>query len=379
MRIAINTRFLLPNHLEGIGWFSYETAKRMVLAHPEHEFIFLFDRPFDERFIFADNVKGVSVFPPARHPFLFYLWFEWAIPAALKKHRADVFLSPDGFASLRSKVPTLMVMHDIAYKHYPEQIGGLVRRYYEYYVPRFLNRAERIATVSEYSKQDMIRHFDLPPEKIDVVYDGSNEAFQPLSPEEKQTAQAQYSQGKPYFLYLGSVHPRKNLPRLLQAFERFKQNNKSPIQLLCAGRMAWQTGDTQAVYESMQHSDAVHWLDYVPTEELPHLLGGALALTYVSLFEGFGIPILEAMQCDVPVLTSTSSSMPEVAGNAGLLVDPTDVGAIAQGMQRLYQEPALRQEMIEKGRTQRQQFSWDKTARLLWESLERVYNKKGTH
>lgn len=373
MRIAINTRFLLPNQLEGIGWFSYETAKRMVLAHPEHEFLFLFDRPFDERFIFADNVQGISVFPPARHPFLFYLWFEWAVPAALKKHRADVFLSPDGFASLRSSLPTLMVIHDIAYKHYPEQVDGLVRRYYEYFVPRFLNRVQRIATVSEYSKQDIIRHFDTPADKIDVVYDGSNEAFEPLSEDEQEAARQKYSQGRPYFLYLGSVHPRKNLPRLLQAFERFKNSSENPVQLLCAGRMAWQTAATQEVYDNMKHREAVHWLDYVPTAELPQLVGGALALTYVSLFEGFGIPILEAMQCDVPVLSSNTSSMPEVAGAAGLLVDPTEVEAIAQGMQRLYQEPALRQRMIEEGRIQRQKFSWDKTAGLLWDSLEQLF------
>ena len=132
MKIAINTRFLLPNKLEGIGWFSYEVLKRWVAWHPEHEFIFIFDRKYDERFIFDKNVTPVVAFPPARHPFLFYLWFEWALPTVFAKHKVDAFMSPDGFMSLRSKVPTQLVIHDIAWKHFPEQVPYWYRKHYEY-------------------------------------------------------------------------------------------------------------------------------------------------------------------------------------------------------------------------------------------------------
>jgi hypothetical protein len=149
MKIAINTRFLLPNKLEGIGWFSYEVLKRWVAWHPEHEFIFIFDRKYDERFIFDKNVTPVVAFPPARHPFLFYLWFEWALPAVFAKHKVDAFMSPDGFMSLRSKVPTQLVIHDIAWKHFPDQVPYWYRKHYEYYMPRFAKKATRLATVSE--------------------------------------------------------------------------------------------------------------------------------------------------------------------------------------------------------------------------------------
>jgi hypothetical protein len=119
MKIAINTRFLMPNQLEGMGWFTHEVLKRWVAWYPEHQFIFIFDRAFSEEFIFGDNVKGMATFPPARHPILFYWWYEHSIPKLLKKEKVDVFVSPDGFASLKTTVPTLMVLHDIAWRHFP--------------------------------------------------------------------------------------------------------------------------------------------------------------------------------------------------------------------------------------------------------------------
>ena len=129
MNIAINTRLLLHNRLEGIGWFTYETLKIITRSHPEHHFIFLFDRPFHEEFIFSDNITPVVLFPQSRHPFLWYWWFEFSVPAALKKHRADIFLSPDGYLSLCAKTPSLPVIHDLNFEHYPEDLPWVVRRY----------------------------------------------------------------------------------------------------------------------------------------------------------------------------------------------------------------------------------------------------------
>jgi glycosyltransferase involved in cell wall biosynthesis len=136
MRIAINTRFLLTGKLEGIGWFTYEICKRLVQQHPEHEFVFFFDRPFDPEFIFGKNVTPVVLFPPARHPFLFFAWFEVAVTRALNRHKIDVFFSPDGFMSLTTKVPTLLTIHDLAYAHFPEQIRFMDRKYYQYFMPQ---------------------------------------------------------------------------------------------------------------------------------------------------------------------------------------------------------------------------------------------------
>lgn len=369
MRIAVNTRFLLKDQLEGVGWFSYEVMRRLVAAHPEHEFIFFFDRSYDESFILGENVTPVVLFPPARHPVLWLWWFEWSVPRALKKYQVDVFLSLDGYCSLGSNVPTVMVTHDIAYLHMRQQIPAKFRMYSDFFVPRYLARAERIVTVSAYSKQDILRHFPISEKKIATACNGVREVFVPLSEAKKQEVQEQYTDGEDYFFYIGSVHPRKNVPRLVQAFDAFKKETQAPVKLLIGGRFAWQTGEVKAAYDNAQFKKDILFLGFVPDKELPRLTGAALSLTYVSLFEGFGVPILEAMYCDVPVLTSNVTSMPEIAGEAGFLVNPLDVLEIAAGMQQLYENPGLRQDLVEKGRGQRQKFSWDKATEVVWENI----------
>jgi len=371
-KIAINTRFLLPNKLEGIGWFSYEVLKRWVEWHPEHEFIFIFDRTFDEQFIFGSNVKPLIASPQARHPVLFYLWFEWSLPALFKKHKVNAFMSPDGFMSLSTEVPTLLVIHDIAWKHFPTQVPWSHRKHYEYYMPRFAQKAKQLATVSEYSKNDLINHLQVAPEKIDVVYDGANASFVPLSLEERVKVEDKYSNGCPYFLYIGSIHPRKNVLRLLEAFDSFKSKTDTNMKLLLVGRIAWQSTDIAEVLNKMKFRNDVVFLGYTDAIELPKITASAFALTYVSLFEGFGIPILEAMYCDVPSISSNSSSMPEVVGDAGLLADPYSVDSIAEQMLKLWTEKGLREQLIEKGKKQRQKYSWDLTAEKMWVSMEKV-------
>jgi glycosyltransferase involved in cell wall biosynthesis len=343
MKIAVNTRFLLPDKLEGIGWFTYEVVKRLVEQHPEDEFLFLFDRPYDSRFIFGDNVHPLVVPPPARHPVLWWLWFELSVPRVLKKHQADVFFSPDNYCSLRATTPTVMVTHDIAHVHYPGQISPWVRRYYDRYVPRYLDRAEQIVAVSDYTRTDIMRQYGVSDDKIQVACNGVRSIFQPLSEEKKVEVRAQYAEGQPYFFYLGAVHPRKNVARLIRAFDRFKEATGAPHQLLIAGRLAWQTGAVKEALESATSRSSIRLLGYLDQEELPSVLGAATALTYVSLFEGFGVPILEALHSEVPVITSNVSSMPEVAGDAALLVDPTSIDQITAAMSRLYQQPEIGQ------------------------------------
>ncbi len=372
MKIAVNTRFLLPNKLEGIGWFTYEVLIRWVAKHPEHEFLFLFDRAYDPQFIFGSNVCPLSVFPQARHPFLFYWWFEWSLPAVFARHKPDFFMSPDGFLSLNSNIPTQLVIHDIAWRHFPTHIPYLHRKHYEYFMPRFAQKAARIATVSEYSKGDIVQELGVEEQKIDVVYDGSNSAFVPIAEEEQNKVRQQYSRGQPYFLYVGSIHPRKNLARLLEAFDRFKEQSTAPHLLLVVGRIAWQSGDIGRIVGGLKYQNDVVFLGYTPTEELPRIMASAYSLTYVSLFEGFGIPILEAMNCDVPSITANTSSMPEVIGDAGLLADPYSVESISQALLQLYAQKELRQQFVERGRQQRQKFSWDMTADKMWESLMRL-------
>ena len=372
MRIAINARLLLPNRLEGIGRFLHEVTRRLVISRPNDEFILFFDRPFDNTFSYGPNVEMVHLPPPTRHPLLWYLWFEWAIPWALRRYDADVFVSMDNYCSLRSKVPTLMVTHDIAHCYYPDQIPPLVNRFYQYYVPRYLERVEQLVTVSHFCKQDIVQQYGVDPAKIGVACNAPSPAFRPLSNAEINEVRQKYSDGQPYFFYLGAIHPRKNIDRLIKAFDQFKAATQSPVKLLLGGRLAWQSGPLKATYEAARYRDDIQLLGYVSDEDLVRLVGGALALTYISLFEGFGVPIVEAMQAGVPVLTSTISSMPEVADGAALLVDPTDVNAIAKQLQRLCDDPHLRATLINKGLERANCYSWEAAEQVVNASIDKL-------
>ena len=369
MRIAVNTRLLLKGKLEGIGWFTYQTLERIVRNHPEHEFIFIFDRPYDESFIFAPNVKPVVIGPQARHPFLFYAWLEWSIPYILRKYKADLFLSPDGFGSLSTKVPTCLVIHDLAFEHFPEHLKMSHRVYWRKYSPKFAKKAQRLVTVSEFSKKDISERYGIDASTIDVVHNGAHTQYRPLSWQEKESVKEKYADGCEYFVFAGALHPRKNIVNLLKAFIEFKKRQRSNMKLVIVGRLAWKYEEVARMREEMPFKEDVKWVGYMGVEELSKVIGGAYALVFASLFEGFGIPILEALQCNVPAIVSNTSSMPEVAGDAALLVDPTDHHDIANKMQLIYKDEALRAKLVAAAPEQVKKFNWDISAEKLWESM----------
>ncbi len=376
MRIAVNTRLLLKGRLEGIGWYTQQMLERIVRNHPEHEFIFFFDRPYDPSFVFAPNVTPVVVHPQARHAVLFYLWFEWSVPFLIKKYKADLFLSTDGLCSLSTKVPTCLVMHDLAFEHYPQHLKLSHRWYLQHFSPKFARKAKRIVTVSEYSKEDIAKRYRIKPDRIDVTYNGANPAYRKLSWEEREAVKAEFTGGHEYFVFAGALHPRKNVVALLQAFIKFKRRQRSsPIRLVIVGRMAWKFEELVQLRETMPFKEDVIWAGYMDVDQLSRVIGGAYALIYPSLFEGFGIPILEALKCGVPAVVSNTSSMPEVAGDAALLVDPTDVDDIAAKMGTIYKDEMLRNRLIAAADQQAGKFDWDRSAEQLWDSMMKTAGK----
>ncbi len=370
LKIAVNTRFLLSGQLEGFGWYTHEIVSRLVRNHPTDQFFFFFDRPYDPRFIYGPNVTPVVLFPPARHPFLFDWWFEWSVPRALKRCGADVFFSPDSMCSLRSDVPTVMTCHDLVPLHFPEQVASRHRSYLQRKLPQWFERADHLLTVSEFVKNDMVATCGTAPEKITAVYNGCRDDFRPLTTGEIEDVRNRYTSGQPYFFYAGAIHPRKNVHRLIEAYDQFRLKNGVSCKLLLAGRFAWQTGEIRQAWEQALFRDDIVFLGYVGERDLPLLTGAALASVYVSLSEGFGLPLAEAMACDVPVMTSGVSCLPEVAGDAALLADPFDIASIAAGMTDLYNNATLRGDLVARGRVRRKAFSWDKAAEAVWSVLE---------
>ncbi len=375
LKIAVNTRLLLKNKLEGIGWFTYESLKRIVLSHPEHEFFFIFDRKYDKSFIFSDNVKPIVIGPQARHPILHYLWFEHSIPRILKKIKPDIFLSPDAYCSLNTKTKTLIVIHDLNFEHFPEHMPWLVRKYYRYYTPRFAKKADRIATVSGFSKNDIVEQYGISPNKIDVVFNGANENFKPVTDEVKLETKQKFTKGDDFFVFIGALNPRKNLATLFKAFDIYKSKNETRVKLIVVGEKMWWTGNIKDAYENMKHKEEVVFTGRLEPEELYKVVASAMAVAYVSIFEGFGIPIVEAWYSDTPVITSNVTAMPEIAGDAALIIDPFQVESIANAMKSITFDDGLRQRLIEKGRERRELFSWDKTAKNLWDSIEKTMNQ----
>lgn len=369
--IAVNTRLLIKDRLDGIGWFTYETLKRITANHPEHRFIFLFDRSFDKEFIFSDNIQPLIIPPPTRHPVLWKIWFDYSMPFYLKKHKPDLFLSTDGYLSLSLNIPSVDVIHDINFEHYPQDLPRMFSNYYRKYFPQFAYKAKRIATVSEFSKNDICEKYKVEPGKVDVVYDGVSDLFNPVDENTKSKTRGKYTSGSQYFVFVGMLHPRKNISNLLIAFDKFKKQKESAVKMLIVGQKKWWSEEMRQAYETMQFQKDVLFTGRLPMEELVKVVASALAMTYVSYFEGFGIPVIEAMRAGTAVITSDCTSMPEVSGDAALLVDPFSVEAIAQAMLNIANNESLRKDLVMKGMQQCKKFSWDKTADLLWNTIEK--------
>ncbi len=373
MRIAINTRLLVPNKMDGIGWFTYETTRRIVASHPEHTFYLLFDRQPAPEFLFP-NAIPVVLCPPARHPILWWMFFEVSVSMYLKHHHIDLYVSPDGFMPLHPKVPTLSVIHDINYEHSNDNLRPSHQRYMTCFFPRFARNATRIATVSEYSKQDIANIYHIDSKKIDVVYDGANDRYRPHSEEEKTAIRTRFTDGKPFIIFISTILKRKNLANLLLAFDRVKDMDTRGLKLVVVGNKVWWQDELAAAYDGMRHQEDVIMPGHIEPTELAALLSASEALVYPSFFEGFGIPILEAMYAETAVIASHTTSMPEVGGDAVRYINPEDPDDIAHAISKL-NDDNMRQQLIERGRRQRQKYSWDRTASLLWESMMKTIER----
>ena len=372
MRIAVNTRFLLPDGLEGLGQYTHHLVRELVRTHPDDEFIFFFDRPYDARYVYGPNVTPVVLRPPARHPLLWWVWFELMLPRALRRHRADVLFSPDSFCSLRSAVPTVLTVHDLGYLHYPEQVRRSALWYYRRYFPRYVARAERVVAISQFVKDDLTARFGTDPAKITVAHNAPAGNFAPVDAAAQTATRRRFTAGQPYFLYLGAIQPRKNVATLIRAFDRFKTVTQRPERLVLAGRFAWRTGEVEAALAASPHRAHIVLPGFVSAADRALLLGSARAFVLPSYLEGFGLPVLEAMAAGVPVITSDTTALPEVAGGAALLADPHRPAAWSAALRRLAYDDALHADLVMRGRRNAARFTWLAAAGAVYAELHRV-------
>jgi glycosyltransferase involved in cell wall biosynthesis len=294
--------------------------------------------------------------------------FNRLIPGATLFHATEHLLLP-----LRG-VPTVLTVHDLIFRRYPAHHKRLNRWYLNATMPLFCRRAGHIIAVSEQSKRDVIAAYGVPPEKITVIYEAADPRFCPQPAETVADVRARYGLPDRYLLFVGTIEPRKNLGRVLTAFERLHVEGLTDA-LVIVGKRGWLYDDFFARLEASPAKQAVIFPGFVPDADLPAVYAGAQAFAFPSEFEGFGLPVLEAMACGAPVVCSNTSSLPEVAGDAALLVDPLDVDALTAALRRALIDPALAADLRARGLAQAARFSWARAAEETLAIYRRVHGR----
>jgi len=355
--------------MEGIAVFTWEICKRITQQHPEDQFYFFFDRKPDPSFILSNNVQAVVIKPQTRHHLLWKYWFDYALPRAFKKYKIDVFFSPESYLSLTTKVPTLMVTHDLCFLHYPNDYKSAHLNYLKKHGPLFHERANHVVAVSESTKQDIIAQYDLDSSKITVAYNAARDIFKPLTNSKQKKIKETLTNNSPYIVYVGSVHPRKNIVRLIRSFAVLQKSYPSDHQLILFGRWVFGYSECQELIANSEYKDRIilYGDDDCLVEDI---IGAADCLVYPSLYEGFGIPIVEAMACGVPVVTSDRGAMKEVGGELAVFVDPESEDSIAQGIQKALLVDLLQYKHDALMRLK--QFSWDTSASIIYQLIRSI-------
>jgi len=302
------------------------------------------------------------------------LWTHLRLAAELQRQPPTALFVPAHVLPLHCPVPAIVTVHDLGYLHYPEAHRRFDRWYLDWTTRRHTRVAHHLIADSEATKNDLVNFYGAKPDQISVVYLGRDETLARVNDSQMIAAtKVKYGIADDYLLYLGTLQPRKNLVRLVDAFHMaIASRSSEALKLVIAGQQGWLYADIFAKVQRLGLADRVIFPGYVAAADKAALLSGALAYVFPSLYEGFGLPVLEAMACGAPVLTSQVSSLPEVAGQAALLVDPHDTTQIANGLRQLVDNSDLRKRLIAQGYDQIQQFSWSKAAVQVLEILEEV-------
>lgn len=367
MIIAVDARSM--KELGANGCFIHELFKTLVKNHPEHQFYFLFDGPFDETYSFSSNVHPIIVLPKASRPVLLKYWYDIKIPSALKKTKADIFVSPNSYGSLTSKCPQCLVVQQSGFAHHSDSYKISHLRFLKKNTPKFLKRAKRIVAVSEFVKRSIEELYKIDASRIDVVYNGARDNFHPLSFDESLFIKERYTEGKEYFLCPATIQTADNLVNLLKAFSIFKKRLQSSMKLIIAGSPSSKNAELLQLIHTYKYRDDVVLTGDVPTQDLPLLAGAAYALVYPTFLECFCVSSQEAMKCEVPVLASQNTSIREIAGEAGLYFNASDHEDIAGKLMLIYKDENLRKDLIEKGKLAGPKYDWQRSAEVFWESI----------
>jgi glycosyltransferase involved in cell wall biosynthesis len=353
MRIGIEAERANHPHPTGVERYASEQIKNLAVLDKENEYtLYLRTPPQDWLKSLPANFK-VRVIPFPK------FWTQTRLTWELFWHPVDVFLMAIQALPFVHPKNSVITVHDVAYEMFPKAFAPFMRFYLKLTTRWGVWRAKRILTVSESTKRDMVRIYGVNPAKIVNIPLGVDEKYQPLPYDQVQPALDRYGLSyKKYILFVGTMQPRKNIIGLVEAFEKLKKDNHIEEKLVLAGGKGWLWEPILQRIETSPLRDSIKVMDYVKMEDLPALYNGAALVTLPALYEGFGLPPLEAMACGTPVVVSDISSLPEVVGEAGILVDPKSADSIASGLLQVLRDPQLRTEMSRKGLERAKIFTW---------------------
>ncbi|MHB8793728.1 MAG: glycosyltransferase family 4 protein [Thermoleophilia bacterium] len=358
MRIGVDLS-AIQSTKSGVDWYTHRVIHEMMNLLGPDEQLYLFsnrETGFEPEAAGRDNVTVVLSGFAYQEP-----WRQFILPGLLRRHNIDVCFFTNFVLSVAATCPMVLTIHDLSFRLFPRTHSLRNVIWARSLVPISTRRSSHIIAVSNNTKLDLVRLMNLPSHKISVVHEGSPEEFNPEPQAEDEEAMAHYGIFKPYILFVGTLEPRKNLNVLIRSFDRVAKSRQD-VHLVLAGRRGWMA---QAIFDELERRDLlgrVHITGYVRERYLPALYRQATAFVYPSLYEGFGLPPLEAMSSGTPVIVSRSSSLPEVVGDAGLYVNPLDEGELAQAMESIVSDPELAADLRRKGLEQAGKFSWKKAA-----------------
>ena len=379
MRIAIDIRTVTPVR-SGVGNYVLNLLEALRRVAPQHQYFLIGLQNNLDTLGWSDEEEQTyrTAISHESHP-LGDMWEHCWLPRVLERNRVDVLHGPATLIPLREGAyASVVTVHDLVAFLFPETIPRKYAVYMRWLLTRVVKRADRIISVSYNTKEDLVRILGVDPEKITVVHEAAQPQFRPIKDENKlEQVRRRYGIPGPFIYHVGNIEPRKNLVRLVKAFMLARQRLHSPVRLVITGQKGWLTGKLFRSLGGLELGDHVIFTGYVPHQELPLLMNAARAFVFPSLYEGFGLPVLEAMSCGTPVVTSNISSLPEIVGRAAVLVDPNDLDSIAEGMVRVLEDEGLRWKLSAEGLVQARRFSWDKAAQETLRVFLQAYLEKG--
>ena len=364
MRLGLDVRLTYYTS-GGISKYIQHLAADLPMLAPQHEHIHLYRRGHAKTF--SLHARRVDCWTPAHHRLEA---LALSVEAAL--HRLDLLHSPDFIPPLRGGRRSVITVHDLTFLRQPQFLTADSRRYYNGQIKRAVRQASAISADSQATKDDLVNLLSVPPEKVRVIHLGLDRDYRPLAEEEVSSALAWLNLPRGYILFVGTFEPRKNVPGLLRAYALLRQQWPDAPPLVLVGHRGWLFGEAAALARELGVEPHVRWLENLPSADLPAVYNGAGVLALVSHYEGFGFPVLEAMGCGVPCVIADRASLPEIAGEAALTLNPDDIEAIADALGRALTDSALRESLRQKGFERAKQFTWEKTARETLALYERV-------